>query len=148
MSGLAAAGGLSILALVDASMPAASAVELVKWLLIGLLVWANVLLYAGRSWQRYGTGIASRMGWGGHDLAAPLTAAASLGLGLGFLASGACVWDALLLSFPGVRSGQAGFMTILSLTLALSMGHTLGLSRTPVTMHGLVAALAGVCLGT
>ncbi|MGH8578266.1 MAG: hypothetical protein ACREXJ_15415, partial [Gammaproteobacteria bacterium] len=147
VSGLAAAGGLSILALLDASMPTASAVDLVKWLLIGVLVWANVLLYAGRSWRRYGSGIALRMGWGGHDLAAPFTAAASLGIGLGFLALGACVWDALFLSFPGVRIGQAGFVILLSLTLALSMGHALGLSRTPVTMHGLVAALAGVWLG-
>ncbi|MGH8564615.1 MAG: hypothetical protein ACREXW_11230 [Gammaproteobacteria bacterium] len=147
VSGLAAAGGLSMLALLDASMPTASAVELVQWLLIGVLVWANVLLYAGRSWRRYGSGIAFRMGWGGHDLAAPLTAAASLGLGLGFLALGACAWDALLLSFPGVRIGQAGFVILLSLTLALSMGHALALSRTPVTMHGLVAALAGVFLG-
>ncbi len=145
--GLAAAGGVSILALLDASMPTASIVELVKWLLIGLLVWANVLLYAGRSWQRYGAGVASRMGWGGHDLAKPFTAAASFGIGLGFLALGAGVWDALFLSFPGVRSGQAGFVILLSLTLALSMGHALRLSRTAVTMQGLVAALAGVWLG-
>ncbi|MGH8590723.1 MAG: hypothetical protein ACREXX_15775, partial [Gammaproteobacteria bacterium] len=147
VSGLAAAGGLSILALLDASMPTASAVELVKWLLIGVLVWANVLLYAGRSWRRYGSGIDLRMGWSGHDLAAPFTAAASLGIGLGFLALGACVWDALFLSFPGVRIGQAGFVILLSLTLALSMGHALGPSRMPVAMHGLVAALAGVWLG-
>ena len=87
------------------------------------------------------------MRWGGQDLTAPFTAAASLGLGLGFLALGACVWDALFLSFPGVRSGQAGFVILLSLTLALSMGHALRLSRTPLMMHGLVAALAGVWLG-
>ena len=147
VSGLAAAGGVSILALLDASMPTASVVEFLQWFLIGLLIWANVLLYAGRLWRRYGAGIASRMGWGGQDLAAPFTAAASLGLGLGFLALGACVWDALFLSFPGVRSGQAGFVILLSLTLALSMGHALRLSRTPLTMHGLVAALAGVWLG-
>ena len=46
-----------------------------------------------------------------------------------------------------MRSGQAGFVIVLSLTLALSMGHALRLSRTPLTMHGLVAALAGVWLG-
>ena len=146
VSGLAAAGGVSILALLGASMPTASVVEFLQWFFIGLLIWANVLLYAGRSWRRYGAGIASRMGWGGQDLAAPFTAAASLGLGLGFLALGACVWDALFLSFPGVRSGQAGFVILLSLTLALSMVHALRRSRTPLMMHGLVAALAGVWL--
>lgn len=147
VSGLAAAGGLSILALLDASMPTASVVESLQWFLIGLLIWANVLLYAGRLWWRYGAGIASRMKWGGHDLAAPFTAAASLGIGLGFLALGAYAWDALFLSFPGVRNGQAGFVILLSLTLALSMGHALRLSRTAVGLHGLVAALAGSWLG-
>ncbi len=147
VSGLAAAGGLSILALLDASMPAASVVEFLQWFLIGLLVWANVLLYAGRSWRRYGSGIASRMGWGEHDLAAPFMAVASLGIGLGFLTLVVCVWDALFVSFPGVRSGQAGFVFGLALMLALSMGHALSLARTAIGMHGLMAALAGVWLG-
>ncbi len=145
--GLAAAGGLALLALLDYSMPAASVLERVEWLLIGLLVWANVLLRAGHAWRRYGAGIASRLGWEGHDLAAPFTAATWLGFGLGFLALVACVWDALFLPFPGVRSGHAGFVILLSLALALSMGHALGLSRTLRTLQGLMVALAGVWLG-
>ncbi|MDQ3580464.1 MAG: hypothetical protein M3495_02030, partial [Pseudomonadota bacterium] len=53
----------------------------------------------------------------------------------------------LFLSFLDVRNGQAGFVILLSLTLALSMGHVLSLSRTSVGLHGLVAALAGSWLG-
>ncbi len=141
--GLATAGAVSLAVLIDALLPATSILEFLEWLLLALLAWANVLLYAGHWWRHHG----SRISRGRHDLAKPFTAAAALGIGIGFMALILCVWDALLLAYPAVRTGQAVFVVLLSLALCLSMVHAYTPSRARNAMHGFVAGLGGLWLG-